>query len=305
MFNVIATNRKTMSVNSWMKIAPSTKYDDKRPGRLKLEETTDVSPWSFIKLNKRQKIIIATVIITIGLLLIGTINLIYISYKYIIVLGVLAYFLSLWALWEGISKLKAVVLLILPTMFTMAVASFYLLLPVRWLTRLPISIIFGLSFYSLLLSQNVFNVASERTIPLFRAASTVSFLFALITAFFLFNVVSGFDLPFYLNGIVCAMVAFPLVLQTLWSVQMEKLTSPTIIYSFIASLIVGETAIALSFWPVAPTVWSLTLSTMIYVLVSIISEFMKEKINSRLVLECLGIGVMVLLFSFLATSWAG
>lgn len=258
-----------------------------------------------INFNKRQKIIIATLIITIGLMLIGTINLIYISYKYIIVLGVLAYFLSLWALWEGISKLKAVVILILPTMFTMAVASFYLLLPVRWLTRLPVSIIFGLSFYSLLLSQNVFNVAAERTIPLIRAASTVSFLFALITAFFLFNVVSGFDLPFYLNGIVCALVAFPLVLQTLWSVQMEKLTSPTVIYSFIASLIVGESAIALSFWPVAPTVWSLTLSTMIYVLVSIITEFMKEKINKRLVLECLGIGTTVLVFSFLATSWAG
>lgn len=258
-----------------------------------------------IGLGKRQKIIIATAIVTMGLMFIGTINFIYVSYKFILVLGIMAYILSIWALWEGMTKLKAVVLLILPTMFTMAVAFFYLLLPVRWLTRLPVSIIFGLSFYSLLLSQNVFNVAATRTIPLYRAASTVGFLFTLITAFFFFSVVSGFDLPFYLNGLFCLAISFPLVLQSLWSIEMEQVSGSIIIYSLIISILIGEFAIALSFWPVAPTIWSLFLSTSMYVLVAMVTEFMKDRLVKRLMWEYFGIGVIVLIFSLISTSWAG
>lgn len=258
-----------------------------------------------IGLSKRQKIILATIIITIGLISTETINYIFISYRFIIGLGMMAYFLSLWALWEGMTKQKAVLLLILPTLFTVAVASFYFLLPLRWLTRLPIALIFGLSFYSLLLSQNVFNVAATRTIPLYRAASTVSFLFTLITAFFLFNVVNGFDLPFYLNGVVVFFITFPLIFQILWTVGMEKIGTLILMYSFIISLIVGESALALSFWPLAPTIWSIFLSTLIYVLVAIVTEFMRDRLSKRLVLEYLGVGTIVLIFSFIVTSWTG
>lgn len=254
-------------------------------------------------LDKRKKIIIATVLVTIGLILVGIIPFIYISYRFIIGLGILAYLLSLWALWEGMTKLKAIILLILPTLFTIAVASFYLLLPVRWLTRLPFSLIFGLSFYSLMLSQNVFNVAAERTIPLYRAASTVSFLFTLVTAFFLFNVVSGFDLPFYINGGVVFLISFPLILQSLWTVEMERVNTQILFYALVISTIVGEAGVALSFWPVAPTIWSLTLATLIYTLVAIVIESLRGRLTKRLVSEYVGVGVLVFTFSILATSW--
>lgn len=256
-------------------------------------------------LNKRQKIIVATLLITIGLLSIGMINFIYLSYKFIIALGVLAYILSLWALWEGMDKQKAIILLILPTLFTIAVASFYFLLPNRWLTRLPVSIVFFISFYSLLLSQNVFSIASIRTIPLYRAASTVSFLFTLITAFFLFNVVSGFDLTFFENGLLVAAITFPLVLQIFWTVEMEKVTLLILVYSLIISLIVGESAVALSFWPVAPTIWSIFLATLIYVLVAQTTEYMRDRLTKRVMFEYIFVGALVMIFSFLVTSWGG
>lgn len=45
----ITTKLKSTSVNSWMKIFRNRKYEGKRcVNRLKLEETTGVSPWSFI-----------------------------------------------------------------------------------------------------------------------------------------------------------------------------------------------------------------------------------------------------------------
>ncbi len=260
----------------------------------------------YVQLNKRQKIIIASVLVTIGLIVsTQTTSFLYAKFRLIFVLGIIGYLLSLWALWEGMSKTKAIILLILPTFYTISVASFYFLLPVRWLTRLPVAFLFSVSFYTLLLSQNVFNVASLRTIPLYRAASTSSFVFTIITAFFLYNVIFAFNLPFYLNGVVVLLLSFLLILQVLWSVKMENITGQMITYSFILGLLIGEGAVALSFWPVAPTIWSLALSTYMYILLGIVNDFLRERLNKKNIKEYIFVGVFILTFSFLVTSWSG
>ena len=148
-----------------------------------------------LNLNKRQKIVISSVVLTLGLLSTQMVDF-NLRFRFLAGLAVLAYTLSVWSLWDGLNATKAFVLLILPTLFATAVGSFYFLLPVRWLTRLPVAVVFGLTFYLLLLAQNVFNVASLRTIPLYRAASTASFLFTLLSAFFIYHVVFAFNLFF-------------------------------------------------------------------------------------------------------------
>ncbi|MDP3758347.1 MAG: hypothetical protein Q8Q86_01380, partial [Candidatus Daviesbacteria bacterium] len=171
-------------------------------------------------LNKRHKIIISSALLTIGLLSTQLVDF-NLRFWFLAGLAVLAYILSFWSLWEGLNLTKAFVLLILPTFFTAAVASFYFLLPVRWLTRLPVAFLFGLTFYLLLLAQNVFNVASLRTIPLYRAASTASFLFTLLSAFFIYVVIFALHLSAFWNGLIVLLVSFPLILQVLWTIAME------------------------------------------------------------------------------------
>src|SRR5712692_7586634 len=94
-------------------------------------------------LTKRQKIIITSAILTIGLLSTQLVDF-NLRFRFIAGLGAAAYILSIWALWEGINITKAVIIMILPIFYTLAVASFYFLLPVRWLTRAPVAFIFGL-----------------------------------------------------------------------------------------------------------------------------------------------------------------
>lgn len=258
-----------------------------------------------IELSKREKIITATGLITIGILFSTRLgNFIYLKEKLIILVGILTYFFSLWALWEGMTKIKAIVLLILPTLFTVAVASVYFLIPVRP-PKLLWAAGFGLSFYLLLLSQNVFNVAAIRTIPLYRVASTTSFLFSVFTSFILFNVSFALNFDFFMNGLATSLISFILALPIFWSISMEKITISDILYAIIAALIVGECAMALSFWPLAPTIWSLTLSTVFYITLGILVDTLKDRLNQRVVLEYSTFGLIVLIISYLVTTWTG
>lgn len=256
-------------------------------------------------LNKRQKIIISTVILTIGLLSTQLVDF-NLRFKFIGGLAALSYILSVWSLWEGLNLTKAIVLMVLPTFFTVALSSFYFLLPVRWLTRLPVAVGFGLMFYLLLLAQNVFNVASLRTIPLYRAASTASFLFTLLSAFFLFNVIYAFNLLFIWNGVAVFLVSLPLTIQVLWSLNMEdKVSTAILVQSFVLSLVLGELALGFSFWPTATTIWPLILSSSMYVLLGLTTQVLRGRVNRRVVWEYLGLGATVLIIGFLTTSWTG
>lgn len=258
-----------------------------------------------VNLNKRQKIVISSVLLTIGLLSTQLVNF-DLRFRFLGGLTVLTYILSFWSLKEGINITKAFTLMILPTLFTLGVASFYFLLPVRWLTRLPVAVLFGLTFYLLLLAQNVFNVASLRTIPLYRAASTASFLFTLLAAFFLYHVIFAFNLLFLWNGVVVFLVSFPLILQVLWSIQMEdKISGATAAQSFVLSLVLGELALSLSFWPSSATIWALSLSSAMYVLLGLTTQSLRSRLVRRVGWEYTAIGFAMLIVTFFTTAWAG
>lgn len=254
------------------------------------------------QLSKRHKIILASGLLSLGLLSTQLVPF-YLSHRFIGGLTVLAYILSLWALWEGIDKRKAVILMILPTLFTLAVSSYYFLLPVRWLTRLPVAFVFGLTFYTLLLSQNVFNVASTRTIPLYRVASTTVFILTLITAFLLFNVIFSLNLFFLWNGVAVFLLTFPLVLQILWTVEMEGISSLILVYGLSLSLVVAEIGVALSFWPISKAMAALMLATVIYISLGIGIDSIRDRLSRGVVWEYLGWGGVIFLVAFLSTAW--
>ncbi len=257
-------------------------------------------------MNKRHKIIITSSVLPLALIVIWYAPLsIFITYKFYLIGGVvtLSYLLSLWSLWEGISKLKGAVLLILPTLFTLALAGYYFLLPLRW--PVPTAVIFGLTFYTLLLSQNVFNVASIRTIPLYRVASTTAFVLTLMTAFLLFNVMFSLNQLFLWNGAMAFLISFPLVLQLLWSIEMEGINGRILAYTGGISLITGELALALSFWPIFHPLASLILMTALFVTVGTSTHFFRERMTPGVVWEYVAWGVAVFIIAAYVTSWTG
>lgn len=255
-------------------------------------------------MNKRQKIIVTSTLLSGGLLATQLVPF-YWSYQFLLGLTAFAYLLSLWSLWEGITKVKAVVLFILPTLFTLAVSSYYFLLPVNWFVRVPVALLFGLAFYSLLLSQNVFNVAAIRTIPLYRAASTVNFLFTLITAYLLSNVILAFNMLFIFNGVAIFCLILPLIIQVIWSIEMEGVDSLIVWYSVVLALVGAEVSLALSFWPISKSMHSLIISTCLYVTLGLTTHSMRDRLKRDFVWEYITAALIIFLVAFYTTSWAG
>ena len=262
---------------------------------------------SHFSLGKRQKIIISSVLLSILLLSTGFLPIyIYISYKfyYVLFFAVAGYLLSLWSLWEGLNRVKSFTLLALPTLFTLAVANYYFLITLRWLIIL-IALGFGAIFYTLLLSKNIFNVASIRTIPLYRVASVVSFIISGITAFLIFNIILALNLPFYVNTISIFVILFLLSLQLLWTIEMDTISSLIIVYSAIIALIVSEVSLALSFWPTFRPMAALVLAITFSVYTGILMEHLRDRMGRGVVKGYLIWQILAVVLVFITTSWQG
>jgi hypothetical protein len=252
---------------------------------------------------KRQKFILTSLILAVGMLAIQQVN---DNYRYltITILSVSALGLSFWSLKEALSDIRWLTTAILPTMFTAAVALFYFLLPQTLFSQLPVVALYALGIYALLLTENIFSVAAIRTIQLFRAAQAVGFLITLFTGFLLFDTIFSFRFPFWENGLLIMCVSIPLFLQALWSVNLEeRISRKIVLYSIFLSIAIMEIAFVLSFWPLTITTASLALTTLFYVLLGLSQAEFQEKLFKQTIYEYLGVGLILLVTLIFTTTW--
>lgn len=244
-------------------------------------------------------------VLSVGLLLIQFLSFAW-RYQAIAVLTIASLVLSFWSLRESLTLVKRGTILILPVFFTAGVGLFYFLLPGGWLSGFPVVILYGIGIYVLLLTENIFSVAAIRTIQLLRAAHAVGFLLTLVTAFFLFDTALSFRLSPWFNGILIGFLSFPLFLASFWSVNLEdKVDRRLKLFSFGSALVLGEMALALSFWPVTVPSGSLFLVTGMYIILGLVQLDLEEKLFRRSINEYLTVGVTVLVIMLVTTRWGG
>jgi len=258
-----------------------------------------------LSLSKRQQFVAITVVLSVGLVLTQLVST-ELRYPMVAVLSLLTFFATAFGLREGLAGIEWLTLLTLPTFFTAAVGLFYFLLPVRWLTRLPVAALYAVGIYALLLTENIYNVASERTIALLRAAHSVGFLLTLVTYFLLVQTVLAFRLPHYTNAVTIGSVSFLLTVQALWSMELGERVGPSVWrHSIAMTAILTELAWILSFWPVATTLKALLLTTSLYGLVGMVQQYLAERLYKKTVIEFFSVMAIVFAIVMLATNWRG
>jgi hypothetical protein len=254
-------------------------------------------------MSKRRRFVITSIILSLGFVAIQFLtdqN----RFWAIGVLGIATVILFVWSLFEGLGKNMTLLTLILPTIFTLGVGTFWFLLPANIFARIPIVIFYGIGIYVLCLTMNIFTVSASRTIALLRAARGVGFVLSLITSFLVFDAILSLRSPvYYLLPLVIG-VSFPLFLQGFWSVTLEREYSKDIfIMSVVSTLIVAETAAVLFFWPVTVVVGSLFLTVAFYILLGLGQSRIEGRLFSATIREHLIVGALVLIAMFFSTHW--
>jgi len=258
-----------------------------------------------LELSKRQQFVLGTLLLTTTLLLTQIVPSDY-RYAFVIFLSMLTFFVSAFCLREDLNGIEWVTLLTLPTLYSMAVGLFYFLLPVRWLTRIPVATLYALGLYAILLTENIYNVAANRTIALLRAAHSIGFLLTFVTYFLLVQTVLAFRFGPITNALLVGLVSGLLIFQSLWSMDLEQSISRRVrVITIVLTVVCIELAFVLSFWPSQPMMTALFISSVFYSLVGMSQQYVVDKMYKKTVIEFFVVSFVVFCIFVATTQWRG
>jgi len=257
----------------------------------------------FLKIEKRIRLAIATLAMTV-LFLFSTFFFFDKAFYFIPLFVICSYFLTYFALLEGIEKIEWLMLFLPPILLTISTYLFYFLFPGRWLTRLPAVIFFAISYYAILLCSNIFNVGVEKSLQLYRPAFSINFFYQLVILFFLFQVIFSFHLDFFINGLGSGVIAFILALHLFWSRRLTlSLEKENIILAGLVGILVFQSAVVLSFLPLNSSIFSLFLIAFYYVLSGLIYNFSEKTLFKETIKEYLTVLFFISFITLVSVLW--
>lgn len=261
-----------------------------------------------INLKKREKFVVASVLASLALLLQQLVvppGLRERQWHITESVAVIGLIWSLWGSWEG---LKILPVMILPSFFTLSMIFISALppIPTNFILMLLVTLVYGFSFYSLLLIANIYSVSAIRTIPLIRAAHTVGFLFTLVTNLLLFHALFSFHFSAFVNYAAAVVIAFPLSMQSLWAITLDDHVSLGLLTrAGLCAYIIAQVVLILSFWPSNSAMKALFITLMMYVVLGILHHEIQDRIQKHYIAEYLSFGLVALTILTLTTSWRG
>ncbi len=219
-------------------------------------------------------------------------------------LFILSYGVTYFSVLQGIEGIEWLLLFLMPVMFTIVFYLFYLLFPVRWLTRLPFIIIYGFSLYAMLLTSNIFNVGVEKSLQLYRAAFSVNYFYQTFVMFLAASVMFAFHLNPFLNGLLMFIITFLLSLQVLWSVRPKVFVERNLIhYSIFISTLVVQLGIVLSFIPIKLSIAALIITAVYYSVCGLLYHYIEQKLFSQTIREYVFVICFVCAIVLLSLQW--
>jgi hypothetical protein len=260
-------------------------------------------------MGKRAKYIVSSLLSALGFYLLITLP--YESHYYGLLAGTILIAVCFW-FGLGIifdkdwfTKMMAV---ILPICFFVGSGLFVALLPLGALGSLVLSIIFGIISYFVFLVENVFLVAiGYKTVPLYRAAYTVSLIILLLTSFLLFNSILSFRFNYGINMLLVFLISILVFLYQFWAIAIELPDDGKgkniVVYVLVPALLVSQLSLAFSFWPVGIFKGSIYLVSSIYVLSGLLQADIRDRLFRKTWLSSVWIGVAILLGIVIMTSW--
>lgn len=256
-----------------------------------------------LQIEKRIRFVMSAVTMSV-LLLISTLFYFDKVWFFIPIFVILVCVVTYFSVLQGIEKVEWLTLFLMPVLLTVAFYLFYLLFPIRWITRLPFIAVYAFSLYAVLLTSNIFNVGAEKSLQLYRAAFSVNYFYHTLVLFLTASVIFSFRLNPLANGALIFVLGFLMSNQLLWSVKpkiyLEKLE---IFYSILISVILLQVTILLSFVPMKLPIFALFITAVYYSLSGILYHHIEQKLFSNTIREYLIVIGFVTAIALLSIQW--
>jgi len=257
-----------------------------------------------ISIGKRQRFILSVLILSLALFISE-----YIFSQFGVIFSLLLAILTVFAFHISMrqdgKENPYIQAYVLPFLYSLSFGLFYFLAPSRQLTRIITTSLYAIGLYSVFLSENIFTVASIRTIALLNGARIVSFVISIISYFFLTNIIFSLRIDLIPTLLLFFLGTFLLILHALWTYALEKPFLQQGSLVAILSLCLVELATMLWFWPTSPTVVALYLTGMFYVLVGLLHVWLDKRLFKGVMLEYLWVAALAFIILLLFTSWQG
>jgi hypothetical protein len=254
-------------------------------------------------IEKRIRFVISTGAL-VALLLISTFFFFDKAYFFIPILIGASYGASFFSLYEGIEKIEWYTLFLMPVLLSVAMYLFYFLFPVRWLTRIPFILIYGISMYAILLSSNIFNVGVEKNLQLYRAGFSVNYFIQTMVFFLFGNVIASFHWGFLANALVFGLLSGAMSLQLYWSIRLDMYLKKEVMnHALLTAILVSEGSLLLSFFPIQESIFALVIAVLYYCIAGLTHLHLDERLFQHSVREYSTILIVILGILFLSVNW--
>ncbi len=258
---------------------------------------------SIRKASKRQRFVYATLLI-VGANSLLTLLPFQVAIYLVPLLLVMVYAATYMALLEEIEQIEWVVLFILPVYFSVSMFFFYYLLPDRLFAKVPYFLALSVGTYAVLLSENIFNVGVEKSLPLYRAAFSVANFLTLVVFFLMYTVLLSFRLHFLFNAFFGALISWPLFFHGIW-MSSPKAVLEERIYKFatVLTILLSFAVLVLNFMPIKTSIFALYNVAVAYVLLGITQEIIQDTVFRERIREYLIVFSLMTVLVLLTAGW--
>lgn len=254
-------------------------------------------------MRRRERIILISILLSACLYVL---QLVPIEWRYLAigVFGAVTYLASALALKDDLQLYEWLTILPFPAMYSLAVGTFYFLLPENLISQIVILSIFGFGMYAIFLAGNIFSVSKGKTIQLLNAAKTISTLFGILTSLLMVNTIFSLRMPFWLIFIAVFVVHLPLVYTVAWSAKLDDTVfGENLSLSLISSLAIAEFALFLSFLPLETWVIALIIMCFFYLVIGVLQTFLTGKLFRKTAGEYALLAGFLVIFLMVVFPW--
>lgn len=266
------------------------------------------------KITSRQRIVIVSFIITIVYTLMqGTDYRILLNVNFAfdpikpIILALLAYIGTYWALFFKIKGERFFTVLFFPALGVFAISLFAEILVISILSEigqagllLLSTIVIWTFTYITLLTVNILNTTYLEDIPLGQAARSALFVLSLLVMYIIYFLLAANEINIFIMVGVITASTFSIAYIDLWSINLE--ISKRIIASINIAVTILFASAVLSIWPISPPYFAIVLSIFLYVLLGISLEI-REIINHWIWIEYVFLLVILALLLLVVAEW--